>query len=283
MQSTKLMRNAGQIYLSLVPFIATFIAFVIGHSNYKIYLPIWIINVCFMIISAWILGAHALKDSDNVEKKQFAVIGLFLIVPWIFISVFAGIGVPPGSMKVWVGQATEEQVRFSILLMGGILITLGLALLREKLKASGENFYSLLGYTLIMMAIPLYLINITFWHSFTLETFRTVVSSGLDQKPEWYQPAYKQVSLIIMIEVVLTYLATACFAASLYSAGLFRKAPSRIYIIISLLAVLIILLTPFYPPSLREADFPYTPFMIPAMAFLMLYFIGINLLRKAGN
>ena len=282
MQPAMFKRNVGQIYLSLVPILTTIFAFVTGHISYKIYLPIWIINVCLMIIAAWILGAHVIRNHDH-EKKHLAVIGCFLITPGLLVSIFFGMGAPPETPAEWVATATEQQVRFSILIICATLIGFGLGLLREKLKTTGENFYSQLGFTAIMMAIPLFVIVTTFWHSFALESYRIQMASASEKIPEWYLPIRKQVWVISMVEVVLIYLATAAFAASLKSAGWFRKTPSRIYIVISLFAIIIILLYPIYPVSVTSAGFPYIPFMIPGVTFFMLYFIGINLLRRAGN
>lgn len=101
--------------------------------------------------------------------------------------------------------------------------------------------------------------------------------------PEWYQPVKKQFMLISVIEVSLTYFATAAFAASLKSAQWFRKGASRVYIIISLLAFLSVALYGLYPETISAAGFPFYPFMIPAIPFTMPYYIGINLLRRAGN
>lgn len=282
MQPASIKRNAGQIYLSLVPFSVTAFAFVTGHVSYKVYLPIWILNVCLMAIAAWVLGAHLIRN-NNVEKKQLAVAALFLIIPWMFISIFAGMGPPPDTAKEWVATAAEQQVRYCILITSGILIAFSLTVLREKLKAVGENFYSQLGFAAIMIAIPLFLLVTSFWDCFALETYKLQIASASDKLPEWYMPVKKQIDVITMVEVVLTYFATAAFAAALKAAGWFSKNASRIYITISLLTILLIVLSPFYPASVTSANFPFIPLMIPAIAFLMLYFIGINLLRRAGN
>jgi type II secretory pathway component PulF len=57
MQTDQLKRNASQIYLTLVPFLAAVFGLGVGYVSYKIYLPIWIINVCLMVTATWILGA----------------------------------------------------------------------------------------------------------------------------------------------------------------------------------------------------------------------------------
>jgi hypothetical protein len=272
-------RNISHIYLTLVPFLTAILAFGIGHISYKIYLPIWIIHACLMVIAAWVLGAHFIRSHD-VEKKHLVVIASFLIVPWIFFSIFFGMGPPPSKPAEWVATAAEQQVRYSFLLIGGVLITFGFAILREKLKKAGENFYSLLGLIAIMIAIPLFIINMTFWGSFLVESFRIFVASASEKMPEWYLPIRNQFGFISVVEVALTYLATAAFAASLKTAGWFRKTACRIYIIISLLGFLFIVLSPFSPEPIATAGFAVS---IPAVPFIMPYLIGINLLRRAGN
>jgi len=279
MQIKNLKRNVSQIYLTLVPFLVAILGFGVGYISYKIYLPIWIINVCLMVIAAWILGAHVIRNHD-VEKKHLVVIASFLIVPWILISIFFGMGPPPDTAAGWVATATEQQVRYSILLIGGVLITFGFAVLREKLKNTGGNFYSLLGFISIMIAIPLFIINMIFWGSFLVESFRIFVALASEKMPEWYLPLRNQFGLISVVEVALTYLATAAFAASLKSAGWFRKTPSRIYIIISLLGFLFIVLSPISAEPIATAGFAVS---IPAIPFIMPYLIGINLMRRAGN
>ncbi len=282
MPSTVFKRNAAQIYLSLVPFAVMFLAFTTGHVSYKIYLPIWIVNVCLMIVAAWFLGAHVIKNNDP-EKKHLAVVACLLLAPTLLTSIFGGMGTPPGTVKEWVTTATEQQVRFSFLIISGVCIGFGLILLRDKLKGTAGNFYAQLGYAAIVIALPILIFNMSFWHSFAVETYKIRLNSVSAKTPEWFMPIFNQVWILSVVEVVLTYLAIAAFVAALKSANWFRKVPSRIYIIISLLAILFILLYPLYPGSAVFSGFPYYPFMIPAIPFFLIYFIGINLLRKVGT
>jgi len=282
MQSTTFKKNAGQVYLSLVPFFATFFAFATGHISYKIYLPIWIINVLLMIMAAWFLGAHVIKNNDT-EKKQLAIVGCFLLAPTLLTSIFGGMGVPPGTVKGWIETANEQQIRFSFLIISGILIVFGFTLLREKLKQTEGNFYAQLGFASIIIAVPILIYNMSFWHSFVLETYKIKLASVSQKTPEWVLPIVNQVWILSVVEVCLTYIAIIAFVAALKSANWFRKVPSNIYIIISVLAIACIILYPIYPGFEVFSSFPYYPFMIPAIPFFMIYFIGINLLRRAGT
>src|SRR5258705_4107779 len=94
METNRLKRNVSQIYLTLIPFLTFIIAVAFGHSNYKIYLPLGIINACLMVIAAWILGVPVIRNRD-AEKKQLIVIASLLIAPWILLSILAGLGPPP--------------------------------------------------------------------------------------------------------------------------------------------------------------------------------------------
>jgi hypothetical protein len=81
----------------------------------------------------------------------------------------------------------------------------------------------------------------------------------------------------------LTYFAIAMFAGSLKQTRIFNKVPSVVYMLMSVVAMLSILFFPLYPGALAFSGFPYYPFMIPAVPIMLCYYIGVNLLRHAGN
>lgn len=271
METNLLKRKISQIYLSLVPLLVAVFGFEVGYISYKIYLPIWIINVCLMLTASWILGLHAVRNHD-AEKKHLSVGAFFLIVPWILISMFFGLGPPPQTPAGWVATATEQEIRYIMLVIAGVFIAVGFAALREKLKNTAGSFYSMLGFSAIMIAIPLFIFNMIFWSAYLPELFKIMVTSGLEKKPEWYLPVREEFILLALVEVTITFLAIAAFAAALRDAGWFSKIASRIYIIISLLGILSVVVFGFS-----------SPLIIPAIPFLMPYYIGINLLKRAGN
>ena len=280
MPTNQIKRNASQIYLTLIPFLTIIIALSFGNSSYKVYLPLLVINACVVVIAVRILSSYAIKRRV-VEIRQLIVIAILLIIPWILLSVLAGIGAPPfDNPAKYVATAADQQVRYLFLLAGGVFIAFGFALLREKLRKAGEEFYSWIGLIAMMIAIPLFIFNMAYYNSFLLETFRIRVASASDKMPEWFSPIQKQMVIIMAVEVALTYLATAAFAASLKSAGWFGKVPSRIYLIISLLCFLSALLAIFAPDPIASAC---SIVCIPALPFTMPYFMGINLLRRARN
>lgn len=68
MQGKNLKRNISLLYLILVPVLTVVFGLVVGYSSYKIYLPVWIINVFLMIIATWVIGGHVISTGD-AEKK----------------------------------------------------------------------------------------------------------------------------------------------------------------------------------------------------------------------
>ena len=271
-------RKTSRIYLLLVPLLVVVFGFGIGKINYKIYLPIWLINVFLMVMASWILGLHIINK--KTEKTHLAAGAFFLIVPWILVSMFFGLGPPPDTATEWVATATEQQVRYSILTVAGVFIALGFNLLKEKLKAEGENYYSLLGFVAIIIAIPLFILDMLFWGFSLTESFKILVSTNSEKLPEWFKPIRVLFGMISLVEVALTYLAITFFAVSMNRIGWLGKTSSKIYIMISLFAFILIVLSAFLPEPFVTAGFAVS---IPAIPFLMPYFMGINLLRRSGD
>ena len=107
------------------------------------------------------------------------------------------------------------------------------------------------------------------------------MSTSTGKLPEWYPAIQKQYSLIAVMEAALIYLATALFAASLRLTGLFNKTSSRIYIVISIIALISVCVYPLYAKPV--AFLGIFPLLIPAIPFIMPYLIGVNLLRRVGD
>lgn len=280
MKAKLLKRNISQVYLTLVPILASAIGLGIGYVSYKIYLPVWIINVCLMVTATWILSIPVMRTGD-IEKKHIVACASLLIVPWMFISMIAGLGAPPfGKPAIWLASITEQEIRYIILIIAAILYAFGFAILREKLKPTKGNLYSLLGSTAIQIAIPLFLIDMIFLSYYVEEMYRIMVKSSLEKMPEWALPMANQSRYIPIIEDSLIYIATAAFAASLKAAGWLKPTACNVYIMMSLLGVLLNMLPSSVPEPLATISFIAT---IPAALFLMPYLVGINLLRRAGN
>lgn len=272
-------RTISRIYLYLVPLMATVIGFGIGYVSYKIYLPIWILHVGLMFVASWTLGLHVIRDSD-FGKRQFAAGAFLMILPWALISMFAGLGPPPETPSAWVYTSKEQEIRYFMLVLSGVMLALGYSVMRDQIKIPEGRFFALLGWTIFLMAIPLFLINMIWWGSYLGEFLKHMANLEPSvQKPDWFLPVRMEFRLISAVEVSLSYLATACFAAAFYKAGWLGRISLKIYITFSVLCTCVMILS-LHLTSLEMAGFFIS---IPATPFLMPYFMGIQLLESSNN
>lgn len=279
LMTSKTSKLVSYIYLLLVPIIAAVLGFGVGHVSYKFYLPVWLLNVTLMILASWSLGLNVIRQNDEAKCK-LATAAFFLIVPWVLISMFAGLGPPPETATEWTASATEQQVRYFMLVISGVSISFGFVNLRERIKSKGENFYSLLTLTAILIAIPLFIINMLYWGFYLTELFKIQTTNSTTNLPDWFLPLRQLFGLISVTEVALTYFATFAIAISMRKVGWLSKTSSFLYILFSLLALTIIVLSAFFTETFKIPGFIVS---IPAFPFLMPYFIGANLLRQIGN
>lgn len=272
-------RLIGFIYLILVPIIAAGLGFGVGHVSYSIYLPIWILNVLIMLYASWSLG---LKAARNKSKQDYnlALAAFFLIVPYILISMFAGLGPPPETATEWTDTATEQQFRYFFLVISGIFIAFGFVGLSDRLKADGETLFSRISSTAILIAIPLFIINMLYWGFYLTELFKILTTQNSTDQPDWFLPTKQLFGIISAIEVALTYFATFTIVIALKKTGWFKKIPSSIYLFFSSVAFIVIIFSVFFTETLKIPGFAVS---IPAFPFLMPYYIGVNLLRKIGD
>jgi hypothetical protein len=184
-------------------------------------------------------------------------------------------------------------MRYEALLIARILIPGGFVVLWATLREAGERFYSLLGFAATMLAGPLMLIFATF--QLTFNALQAQASSR--QPPEWLLPLSRQAGIVADVEVILTYLATAAFTVALLKIGWLGRGTSRVFVGISLFAVLCVtvgaaVVIQFPPGGLRfetaslgvkVASIPSFVFGIPAIPFIIPSLMGVNLLRRAGE
>lgn len=265
------------LYLWVVPIVTAVIGFGIGHVSYKLYLPLWGLNSCLMILASYHLGAQKLWYG-NKDGRQCAVTALLLCTPWLLFPVFAGMGPPPVTIAGWLNTAAEQQTRYTILIGGGVSALSGTALLKVQLQARGETFYSALAFAALSIAIPLFIFNMAFWGYYLTAAFRSFASHAASERPDWYLPVKSLFYVISVVEVILIYLGAILFAASLKITGVISKTAFRWYLVCGLFAILLVLVPSSWPQPLATAGYIVS---IPAIPFVMYYLIGLRLLKSA--
>lgn len=169
-------------------------------------------NGVVMLAAAWILGANQIRKGSE-QQRGLTLAGLLLIVPMVFVSMFAGLGPPPTEPERWWATAADQEIRYTLLVLAGLFVAGGFAVLRECLRQAGEQIYSTLGFTGILISTTLYVFYIAGGTTLTVEALRIWAASG--KMPEWIRPLDRVIAIVGLVEVALTYLATAAFIAAL--------------------------------------------------------------------
>ncbi|RYF76208.1 MAG: hypothetical protein EOO39_05850 [Cytophagaceae bacterium] len=268
-------QTLSRFYLTLVPFLAAGVALGLGRSKPQLYLPIWLVHAGLMAIAVWSLGKTCFTNPDP-KQSQLGTIALLVIIPWIGFTLFAGMGPPPTSIPEWVDTATEQQIRYALLIAGGLLITAGFALLADRLRYSGGRTYCLLGLLAMGTALPLFIVNMAYWGSFLVESFTHFSAASMAKRPDWYLAMRALFTWLSGVEVALIYLATAAFSLALQSAGWFRPRACRFYVLISFLCAFLSVLPSFSFEPIVLATYLVS---IPAFPFIMPYLMALNLLN----
>jgi hypothetical protein len=273
-------RQLSQIYLSLVPILTIVLGLGIGYISYKIYLPVWLLNVVLMIAAMRSLGGAHYKTADET-KKRLIICGVFFIIPTLLTSMFFGLGAPPyESPATWIATVTEQRVRYYFLLTAGLFIAFGFVLLCIQLKKAGDDFYTALTMVTILIAAPVFLIDMNFWGFFLTRMYQFMVDTHVTKTPESVLPLRTMFYYVNVFAGALVYLATALVVLSLKKTGWFKPAACNGYLTITTLFLVLDLLPPTLPEPFATLNFIVS---IPAVPFMLPYFIGINLLKLAGN
>lgn len=267
-----ILKKISFIFLLSVPILATAFAFIIGHVNYRIYIPIWLLNAFLM--------ALAVRTLSKSNEQFPARIAMFFILPWMLIAIFGGMGPPPETAAEWASQSTEQVFRYTFLIAAGISMTIGFYQLNKLLANSPGSNYAKLASILIKIAIPLFVLNMAYWGYFLTNVFITYSVPDAPAKPAWIKSLDEAFIIIRMIEVAFIYLATAALSVALKLNQQLSKTAMILYVIFACLgAVLNILPGTITGPLAIASYLSY----IPAFTMLMPYLIAVNLLYKSTN
>ena len=231
-----------------------------------------------MLIAAWVLGGRAVSKA-NQEQRSLAVAGFLLIASLMTVLLFAGLGPPPESAQQWLETAVDQEIRYTLLVLDGLLVAAGLAVLRESLRQAGEHLYSALGFAGIIIATAFYVLDMAHFRAAEFVA-REQVASG--SRPDWAVMLGQYFTFIGLVEVALIYLAVAAFAAALGKVAWMGRNASRALVAFNLFAASLIVVSPMFP-STAKLGLPVFVLAVPAVPFFMPYLIGVNLLRRAGD
>ena len=272
----KMIRILALIYLYLVPIVVAIIGFRVGHVHYQTYVPLWLIHVGLVSLAVGSLSRG--KGYLEPENRALKIGAVFLLIPWVLFSLFAGMGQPPATPQAWLASLTEQQVRYSILILGGVSSLVGFAILKMYLK--GGRLFASLGFALFSLALPLFVLNMAYWGYYLPEAFRSFLSDETAPRPDWYLAVRSLFYVVSSVEVALLYLSTIFFALGLKEARMLSNSSCRWYQIFGMLGAVLVLVPQSWPGLFSTLSYFVA---IPAIPFIMPYLMGIQVLKKTRN
>ena len=268
-------RRLSYVFLCLVPVLAIGFAGVRALRIPGVYTIIGAALFLPTAMAVWTLGARAVRSGTEANQR-LAFAGGFLIVPFALVALFwVGLGPP------WVATPPENVMRYLVLLVSSIAVTIGFVVLKEALGEAGERSYSTLGFAAAMLAGCAYLL----WMCFLIGECVANVRDG--KVPPTIAALSDVLEILLDVACLLTYLATTAFAASFGRARWIGRGATRAYVALNLIALLCLVVrgVSFQNPVAATAWYTQPGFVvgIPAIPFIMPFLLGVVLLWRAAR
>lgn len=230
--------------------------------------------VCFALIvmSAWILGRDSMRAGDR--NRMIAIAGSLLIAPWAIIALlWIGVATP------WDATPSENVMRYEVLAVASIAVTIGFVFLYRVLSTSGEILFSTFAVSFALLAGAAYL---------TWTCFQTGVWL-IRANRESVTPAIADMNIILDVQLffagAMTYVAAAAGVASMVRTKLLSWRAGAVYVGLSALALTLLVMRGVTFPNPNASSTPWyeTPGFIvgiPAMPWLIPFLMGVILLYR---
>lgn len=235
-----------------------------------------VIQFAVICLAAWRVGAWAIRNEGD-DRRRLAVAGALLVTPWALFSFLAGFGRPDQA------NHAENLLRYEVLFLSAIAIGCGMVVLREALSAAGESFYSVIGSSAIMIATPLYLV----WAAILIEAHHARLAGSADVLAGI--PSLVEMSdVLLFFGGLLSYVATAAFAAALQRAQWLGRPAGGVFVTLSFFALLCLVIRGLQFPDPKVVfmhwyTIPGYVAGIPAVPWSMPFLLGAVLLKRAGD
>src|SRR6266581_5254840 len=211
-------RRVSYVFLCIVPFLSFVVVGVRALRVPGVYQAVGVAYFAAIVIAVWTLSAGAIR-ADVQGRRLLGLAGTLLITPFALVALFwVGLGPP------WQATAAENQMRYLVLTAMAIAIVVGFVVVREALGNAGEQSRPSVGFGMIMLAGPLYLLFDAL--AFGVSTAR--LHDG--EVPSAFRDLNTVTEMILFLAGALTYVATAAFAVALGPSRVARaRRRARVY------------------------------------------------------
>ena len=279
MQRLSAARRVSQLFLWAAPFLSTILILVYRAGGLKLYAMGGAALVLLMAGAVWILAACSMTNLAN-NRGVLLLPGVLLVAIVASTAVTVTTGPPPASNAVWVATLTEQHARYVGLLVAGLLAFGGFGLLTVRLREAGEQVFSVLGFSAITIATGLFVL----FALGALTIYDLVAQQGIaGNTPAWASPLLRVISSWLKLYAVLSYLATSLYAMAMGKVGLLGKFGRAAFSSLGAMAALLALIAIISTNTTGTLTHGLFVFLIPAVPLMLPYFLGVNLVRLAGD
>ena len=268
-------RRISYIFLCVLPFLGLIVVGVRALRIPGVYTGIGVILFAAIVMAAWVVGMRVIGSADAATRRM-ALAGSLLIAPWAIISLlWVGLGAP------FQSTTTENYMRYQVLLADSVVVAGAFLALKQELYDAGERFYSTIGFAASIPAGVAYLVSVSMSVAQTMAKLNGGDAAAGPLLVNLY-------SVWEFVAAVLTYVATAAFAASLGAARWLGRGAARAYAIANVILLLLLVARGLSYPELSSDTAPWyvrPGFIagIPAIPWIMPGLLGVVVLRRAGE
>lgn len=241
-----------------------------------VYQIVGIIAFVALLAAIWVVAAPWRASDLNVDTRRLTIAGIFFLSPFVLMSLlWVGIGTP------FEATATENRMRYVVLLASSVVVTVAFVLLKEELEEAGERTYSTLAFAFAVLAGAGYFV----WTSFQLGMFVLFLRHGT--LPSGVAAVSDVLDVLLFADGALSYIAVACLARALERVGWLGRRAAAIYVTLNMLALafLIVRGLSFPDPSASADPWYFQPGFIagiPAIPWFMPALLGAVLVGRVG-
>jgi hypothetical protein len=233
------------------------------------------IQVLIMALAAGSFVLPAWRSGDE-RRRQIAMVGLLLILPWALLTLMPGYGPP------FASTLAMNHVRFVTLFVSSAVLGAAFFLLKEPLaEGSGDRLLAPMAQASGVLATAIQLV----WAAILIGWTMSEAHRPAAYLPMYGTPLGNTSDVLLFFAGLMTYVSTAFYALSFARQGWLGPAKATGIAIVSTLAAIVLVTRGLQYPDLSETWFTMPGMIvgIPAIPWLMPYMLGVSALVHAAR
>jgi hypothetical protein len=284
------LRRAAGLYLWVALFLAAPVGMTRDLAGTGVLLAAYVGFAALTGAAVWKIGAGR-TDFGRARDHPAFLPGVLLLAGPLALALGAFVtGEPTAS------RPADYLWNTTAILLGTAILVSGFVALLAKLWAYGERLLSVLGTAGLMVGATLFVANLAFRYA-VVAAGATGIQAGVEDRawvaheylvglqgePSWMELLLVWTDMLQLAFVSLAYLAAAAYALALVRVGWLGKAGGGLFVCLNLALALLVVAGLFLAGAITIAAWLVFVLTIPFMAFILPYFLGLDLIRRSGR